>query len=67
MFSERDEILTVADVSEILYICHNRVYELLNTGSLQGFRIGSRSWRIPRKSLEKYILQSCRHATAHDD
>lgn len=59
MFSEYGDILSVGDVCEILFIGRNRAYELLNSGSLRGFRVG-RTWRIPKKSLETYIIQRCR-------
>lgn len=59
MFVNYDDILSVGDVCEILFIGRNRTYELLNSGSLRGFRVG-RTWRIPKKSLETYILQKCR-------
>lgn len=62
MFEDYNEILTVSDVCELLFIGRNRVYELLNTGLLKGFRIGT-TWRIPKKSLEIYILQRCRIQT----
>ena len=60
MFTEYNDILCVADVCEILMIGRNRVYELLSAGLLKGFRIGKSNWRIPKKSLEVYILQRCR-------
>ena len=60
MFTDYNDILSVEDVCEILVIGRNRVYELLNTGLLKGFRIG-RSWRIPKKSLESYVIQQCRN------
>lgn len=47
--------MTVTDVAEVLYIGRNTVYELLNTGTLKGFRIG-KTWRIPKISLEEYIV-----------
>ena len=60
VFTEYNDILCVADVCEILMIGRNRVYELLNAGLLKGFRIGKSNWRIPKKSLETYIIQRCR-------
>ena len=60
MFDAYNEILSVADICEILFIGRNRVYELLSSGTLKGFRIGN-SWRIPKKSLEMYILRRCRN------
>ena len=59
MFSEYGDILSVGDVCEILFIGRNRAYELLNSGSLRGFRVG-RTWRVPKKNLETYIIQRCR-------
>lgn len=59
MFSEYSDVLSVGDVCEILFIGKNRVYELLNAGLLKGFRLG-RTWRIPKKNLETYIIQRCR-------
>ena len=59
MFSDYNDILSVGDICEILFIGRNRAYELLNSGSLRGFRVG-RTWRIPKNSLETYIVQRCR-------
>lgn len=51
-------ILTVLSVSEeYLGVGKNRVYELLNTGKLNGFRMGS-TWKISRMALENYILNA---------
>lgn len=60
MFSDYNDILTVNDVAEILMCGRNKVYELLASNVLKGFRIGKSNWRIPRKSLETYIIQRCR-------
>ena len=59
MFPEYNNILCVNDVCEILMVGSNRVYELLNSGLLRGFRIG-RTWRIPKKNLEAFIIQRSR-------
>ena len=59
MLQNYNDILCVGDVCEILYIGRTRTYELLNTGVLKGFRVG-RTWRIPKKNLEAYIIQRCR-------
>lgn len=61
MFAEYNDILCVADVCEILLIGRNSVYDLLNQGVLKGFRVGKSNWRIPKKSLETYIVQKCRN------
>ena len=59
MFSEYSDILSVGDICEILLIGRNRTYELLNSGDIKGFRVG-RTWRVPKKNLETYIIQKCR-------
>ena len=48
-------ILTVDDVTEILRIGRNQCYALLGSGKLKAFRIGSKTWKIPRESVEEYI------------
>lgn len=55
MLNNYEDILTVPDVAQILYIGKNRVYELLDNGDLKGFRIG-RVWKIPKEALLEYIL-----------
>ncbi len=55
MLSDYDDIMVVSDVAKILYIGKNRVYELLESGDLKGFRIG-RVWKIPREAVQEYIL-----------
>ena len=42
-------VLSVSEVAEYLGVGKNRIYELLNTGKLKGFRMGSAwMWRILR-------------------
>ena len=48
-------VLSVSEVAEYLGVGKNRVYELLNTGNLKGFRMGS-TWKVSRLALENYIL-----------
>lgn len=55
MFNQYNDIMTVYDVAEALLVGKNRVYELLSSGELKGFRIGH-TWKIPRKNLEEFIL-----------
>ena len=55
MLNDYPDILTVAEIAETLYIGKNRVYELLENGSIKGFRI-CRVWKIPKESLREYIL-----------
>ena len=55
MLNDYSDILTVAEIAETLYIGKNRVYELLENGSIKGFRIG-RVWKVPNEALREYIL-----------
>ncbi len=55
MLDQYQDILTVFDAAEALHIGKNRVYELLESGLLKGFRIG-RVWKIPKEALREYIL-----------
>ena len=50
-------VLGVSEVAEYLGVGKNRVYELLNNGSLKGFRMGT-TWKISRMALENYILSA---------
>lgn len=54
-----NEIMTVEEVCEVLYIGRNTAYDLLNSGQLRGFRIG-RVWKIPRDALTRFIEERCR-------
>lgn len=55
MLEQYPDIMTAYDVAEALFIGKNRVYELLEEGSLKAFRIG-RVWKIPRAAVLEYIL-----------
>ena len=55
MLNDYSDILTVAEIAETLYIGKYRVYELLENGSIKGFRIG-RVWKVPKEALREYIL-----------
>jgi excisionase family DNA binding protein len=55
MFHQYQDIMSVYDVSEALYIGKNRVYKLLENGDLKGFRIG-KVWKIPKRNLEEYVM-----------
>ena len=59
MLDDYQDIMTVPEIAEILYIGKNRVYELLESGTIKGVRIG-RVWKIPKKALEEYILMQSR-------
>ena len=52
-----DDVLTPDDVIKILNIGRNKVYEMLNNGTLRSIRIG-RKHRIPKKILIEYLENS---------
>lgn len=40
MLEQYNDIMSILDIAEVLSIGKNRVYELLSSGDLKGFRIG---------------------------
>lgn len=48
--------MTVAEVAAFLGVGKNRIYELLNKGTIKGFRMGS-TWKISKMALEAYIRE----------
>lgn len=54
---EYPDVLTPSDVIEILKIGRNKVYELLNSGTIRSIRIG-RKHRSPKKILIEYLENS---------
>ena len=56
-FSE--EILTVEEFAELLYIGRNTAYRILNSGEIRAFKIG-KSWKIPKDAVSEYILRKSR-------
>lgn len=52
------DIISIEELCELLAIGRNTAYKLLNNGDIKGFKIG-RNWKIPRKSVEEYVMDSC--------
>lgn len=57
MFNEYEELITIDELQTILSIGKNTAYDLLRTKKIKAFRIG-RVWKIPKKSVEEYIIKS---------
>lgn len=57
MLEEYADVLTTEETCEALRIGYNALYELLSSGKLKGYRNG-RVWRIPKISVQAYILGS---------
>lgn len=56
MFEQYPDILSVEDACEALRVGYNAMYELLSSGKVKAYKNG-RVWRIPKVSLDKYILE----------
>ena len=54
MLEQYGALMSVADVQEVLGVGKNRVYEMLNDGTISSIRIG-RSWKIPTEAVEEYL------------
>lgn len=56
--NESDEysLMTVQELAEYLGIGRNRAYELLNTKTIKGFRIGN-TWKVSKLAVQKYIYE----------
>ncbi len=61
MFENPYDILSPEEAMDELRIGKNSIYELLNSGKLKGFKVG-RNWKIPRKSIDKYIDKNIRES-----
>jgi len=57
MFNEYNDLVTVDDLCEMLSIGKNAAYNLLSSGNLKAFRL-NRVWKIPKVSVEEYILEN---------
>lgn len=51
-----NELITVEELCELLMVGKNTAYHLLNSREIEAFRIGNH-WKIPRISVQKYILE----------
>lgn len=49
-------LMTVPELAEYLGIGRNRAYELLQSGEVKGFRIGS-VWKVTKIAVDKYIYE----------
>lgn len=56
MFDDYPDILTPEDVSEMLRLGRNGVYECLTAGRISGFRNG-RVWRIPKQAVIDFAMR----------
>lgn len=64
MLNQYEDIMSVWDVADVLFIGKNRVYELLESNQLKGFRIG-RVWKIPKEAVKEFIISQS-HLSGQD-
>lgn len=60
MFMERsgEQLLTLEQLCEQLFISPTTAYKLLQSGEIKGFKIGT--WKIPVQSVQDYIKRKCK-------
>lgn len=49
-----DDFMTVSEVAELLRVSKMTIYRLVHSGEMLSIRLG-RSFRLPRRSVNKYI------------
>lgn len=52
-YNDENELLSIEQVCEKLFISHTTAYKLLQSGEIKAFKIGT--WKIPAKSVNEYI------------
>lgn len=59
MFTNVDdnELLSINQLCERLFISPTTAYRLLKNGDIKGFKLGT--WKIPIKSVNDFILRKC--------
>lgn len=59
MFLKQDEneLLSIEQLCERLFISPTTAYRLLQTGEIKGFKLGT--WKIPISSVNDYIKRKC--------
>lgn len=49
------DILTIDEVMEILLIGRSQCYELLSSGKLKSFKVGKKTYKIPKEAVIEFI------------
>lgn len=60
-YYKENELLTFNEFVEELSISESFAYQLLSQGTIKGIKLG-KVWRIPRKSIEQYIMDKLSEA-----
>jgi len=54
------ELITVGDAASLLGISTKRIYQLIETGRLETLKLGPRTTRITRASLDAFLAERIR-------
>lgn len=65
MFEQCPDLLTIKDLQQILHIGRNRAYDLIRSGEVRSFKIGT-TFRIPKASVVAYVERKCYNGNAVD-
>ena len=55
--TDENELLSIEQLCERLFISPTTAYKLLQAGEIKGFKLGT--WKIPVKSVNDYIIKRC--------
>ena len=58
----QDELLSIDQLCERLFISPTTAYRLLQTGEIKAFKLGT--WKIPESSIREYVQKMC---TQHEN
>lgn len=61
MFPDFPDIVTVAQLQEMLGVSRHLAYDLINDGSIRGLKIGN-AFKIPKVSVIEYVMDQNRTA-----
>ena len=53
----QNELITIEQLCERLFISPTTAYKLLQTGQIKAFKLGT--WKIPEASVQEYIHKMC--------
>ena len=57
MPDDENELLSIEQLCERLFISSTTAYKLLQSGEIKGFKLGT--WKMPVKSVNEYINKKC--------
>ncbi len=56
-YIDENELLTIEQLCERLFISPTTAYKLLQSGEIKAFKVGT--WKIPVFSVNEYIKKKC--------